>query len=82
MTAGSSLTQIAMEHYGDKVFWVYIYEYNKNQIEDFNNVPVGMEIRLPQPGIYGINAKNEDSIQKARRKQSALLKWDNWDDYK
>jgi nucleoid DNA-binding protein len=81
MAAGSSLTQIAMEHYGDKVFWVYIYEYNKSHIKDFNNIPVGTEIRLPQPKTYGINAKNKTSVQKARQKQSELLKWDNWDDY-
>jgi nucleoid DNA-binding protein len=81
MTAGSSLTQIAMEHYGDKVFWVYIYDYNKNRIKDFNHIPVGMEIRLPQPNVYGINAKNKTSVQKARQKQSELLRWDKWDDY-
>jgi nucleoid DNA-binding protein len=81
MIAGSSLTQIAMEHYGDKVFWVYIYDYNKSRIKDFNNIPVGMEIRLPQPNLYGINAKNRTSLQKARKKQSELLKWDKWDDY-
>ncbi|MDR2774081.1 MAG: hypothetical protein LBC19_04945, partial [Tannerella sp.] len=78
MTAGSSLTQLAMEHYGDKVFWVYIYDYNKNRIKDFNNIPVGMEIRLPQPKLYSINAKNKSSLQKARQKQSELLKWDDY----
>jgi nucleoid DNA-binding protein/outer membrane biosynthesis protein TonB len=81
MTSGSSLTQIALEHYGDKVFWVYIYDYNKSRIKDFNNIPVGMEIRLPQPKLYGINAKSRTSVQKARQKQSELLKWDKWDDY-
>jgi nucleoid DNA-binding protein len=81
MSAGSSLTQIAMEHYGDKVFWVYIYDYNKSRIKDFNNIPVGTEVRLPQPKAYGINAKSKTSVQKARQKQSELLKWDNWDDY-
>lgn len=81
MTAGSSLTQIAMEHYGDKIFWVYIYEYNKSRIKDFNRIPVGTEIRLPQPKTYGINAKSKNSVQKARQKQSELLKWDKWDDY-
>ncbi|MDR1381948.1 MAG: HU family DNA-binding protein [Tannerella sp.] len=81
MAAGSSLTQIAMEHYGDKIFWVYIYEYNKSRIKDFNRIPVGTEIRLPQPKTYGINAKSKTSVQKARQKQSELLKWDKWDDY-
>ena len=82
MTAGSSLTQIAMEYYGDKVFWVYIYEHNKSRIKNFNNIPVGTEIRLPLPKTYGINVKSKSSIDKAKQKQSQLLRWDNWDDYK
>ena len=82
MTAGSSLTQIAMEYYGDKVFWVYIYEYNKSRIKNYDNIPVGTEIRLPLPKTYGINAKSKSSVDKAKQKQSQLLKWDNWDDYK
>ena len=82
MAAGSSLTQVAMEYYGNTVFWVYIYEHNKSRIPNFNNVPVGTEITLPSPKTYGIDAKNEKSVQKAREKQRQLLKWDNWDDYR
>ena len=74
MTAGTSLTQIALEYYGDKVFWVYIYEHNKSRIKNFNNIPVGTEIRLPLPRTYGINAKNKSSVDKAKQKQSQLLK--------
>ena len=76
MNAGSSLTQIAMEYYGDKVFWVYIYEYNKSRIKNFDNIPVGTEIRLPLPRTYGINAKSKSSVDKAKQKQAQLLKWD------
>ena len=78
MVAGSSLTQIAMEYYGDKTFWVYIYEHNKSRIKDFNNIPVGTELRLPLPSAYGINAKSKASVDKAKQKQAQLL---NWDDY-
>ena len=74
MTAGSTLMQIALEHYGDKIFWVYIYEYNKDRIKDFNNIPVGTEIRMPLPRTYGINAKSKSSVDKAREKQSQLYK--------
>ncbi|MDR2915967.1 MAG: HU family DNA-binding protein [Tannerella sp.] len=82
MSAGSSLTQIAMEYYGDKIFWVYIYEHNKSRIKNFDNIPVGTELQLPSPKTYGIDAKSKTSVQKARQKQSQLMKWDNWDDYK
>jgi nucleoid DNA-binding protein len=82
MSQGSSLTQIAMEYYGDKIFWVYIFEHNKDQIKNFDKIPVGTELRLPSPQAYGIDAKNKASVQKARQKQSELMKWDNWDDYR
>ena len=76
MQAGSSLTQIAMEYYGDKTFWVYIYEYNKSIIKDYNNVPKGTVLRLPLPSTYGINAKSKSSVDKAKQKQAQLLNWD------
>jgi hypothetical protein len=74
MAAGSSLTQIAAEYYGDKIFWVYIYEHNKNNIKNFDDIPAGTEIQLPTPNTYGIDAKSNSSLQKARQKQSQLTK--------
>ena len=76
MQSGSSLTQIALEYYGDKTFWVYIYEHNKSKIKDFNNVPAGTELSLPLPSTYGINAKSKSSVDKAKQKQAQLLNWD------
>ena len=74
LTSGSSLRQIAQEYYGDRAFWVYIYEYNKERISNYNNIPVGTEIRLPLPRTYGINAKSASSIRKAEQKQSELYR--------
>jgi nucleoid-associated protein YgaU len=74
MAAGSSLTQIAAEYYGDKVFWVYIFEHNKGRIKNFDNIPVGTELQLPAPNTYGIDAKNNFSLQRARQKQAQLTK--------
>ncbi len=72
MPVGSTLMQIALEYYGDRLFWVYIYEYNKNNIKDFDKVPVGLELQLPAPNVYGIDAKNAASIQRARQKNAQL----------
>ena len=77
MSAGTTLMQLALEHYGDKVFWVYIYDYNKGSIKNYNNIPVGTELRLPLPRTYGINSKNKSSVDKAKQKQSQLLNWNN-----
>ena len=72
MTAGLSLRQVAETYYGDAVFWVYIYEFNKERIKNYNNIPVGTDIRMPLPRTYGIDAKSKSSIQKATTKQSEL----------
>lgn len=70
---GSRLTVIALEYYGSKVFWVYLYEYNKNRIGDPNNIPVGTEISVPSPEVYGINARDKASVAKAAALQTELL---------
>jgi nucleoid DNA-binding protein len=81
MTQGSSLRQIALEYYGDKVFWVYIYEYNKDIIKDYDHIPLGTELRLPSPKTYAIDPTSQSSVEKAHKKQSELYKKDSWDDY-
>jgi hypothetical protein len=81
MSQGSSLRDIALEHYGDKVFWVYIYEYNKNIISNYNKVPAGTELRLPSPKSYDIDPRSQESVERAYRIQSELYKRESWDDY-
>jgi nucleoid DNA-binding protein len=73
MAAGSSLTQIAAEYYGDRLFWVYIYEHNRSRIKNFENIPAGTELQLPAPNVYGIDAKSSASLQRAREKQRQLM---------
>ena len=74
MPAGSGLMQLSLDYYGDKVFWVYIYEHNKSRIKNFNNIPVGTELSLPAASVYGIDAKNAQSLNRALQKQRELLK--------
>lgn len=66
------LTLIALEHYGHKAFWVYIYEHNKNIITNPNNIRIGTELVLPDPALYGIDAKNPESVAKAKAKQAEI----------
>lgn len=66
------LTLIALEHYGHKAFWVYIYEYNKDKITNPNNIRIGTELVLPAPALYGIDAKNPESVAKAKAKQAEI----------
>lgn len=70
---GSRLTLIALEYYGSKLFWVYLYEYNKAKIKDPNNIPVGTEIEIPAPEKYGIDAHDRASKEKAAARQTEIL---------
>lgn len=66
------LTLIAKEHYGHKVFWVYIYEHNKAIITNPNNIQMGTELVVPDPALYGIDAENPESVAKAKAKQAEI----------
>lgn len=71
--AGSRLTLISLEYYGSKLFWVYIYEHNKSIIKDPNNVPIGTVLEIPAPGLYGIDAHDRSSLEKAAARQTEIL---------
>ena len=62
--AGQRLTLIAEEYYGNKVFWVYLYEYNKAKIgSNPDRIPIGMEIIVPAKEVYGIDANSASSVE-------------------
>lgn len=70
---GDRLTMIALEYYGNKLFWVYIYQHNKAVIKDPNNVPIGTVVEIPAPESYGIDAKSRESREKAAALQTEIL---------
>jgi nucleoid DNA-binding protein len=73
MEQGSRLTLLALKYYDNKVFWVYIYEFNKATIgSNPDNVPAGMEILIPAKHVYKIDAKDPASVEKARQLQGKL----------
>jgi nucleoid DNA-binding protein len=63
--SGETLTRLANEEYGNKCFWVYIYEENKNIIKNPNNIPAGETITIPPAEKYRINKNNPESIKRA-----------------
>jgi len=71
---GQRLTLIAEKYYGNRIFWVYLYEYNKATIgSNPNRVLPGMEILIPAKEIYDIDAKNPASVEKANALQRRLV---------
>ncbi|MDR2918290.1 MAG: HU family DNA-binding protein [Tannerella sp.] len=74
MESGNRLTLVAEKYYGNKLFWVYIYDFNKDKIgANPDNVKAGMEIMVPSKEIYGIDANNAGSLEKARKLQAQLM---------
>ncbi|MDR1683461.1 MAG: HU family DNA-binding protein [Candidatus Symbiothrix sp.] len=69
---GETLRLIALAKYGDKAFWVYIYEENKARIKNPNSVSVGMVLNLPPVEKYGIDATDPESIRKANRRSEQI----------
>ena len=63
--SGERLTLIALEEYGNKSFWIYIYEENKSIIKNPNNVSSGLSIIIPLASKYGIDKNDEESVRKA-----------------
>ena len=71
--AGSSLAQMARQHYGVTDYWVFIYEANRDQITDPSNLPVGIEIEIPNLSerLKGMN--ETEAAQEAQRLKEEIL---------
>ncbi len=59
------LTYLAEKYYGNRVFWVYIYQFNRTVIRNPDVITVGMELIIPDPAVYGIDANDSTSIRRA-----------------
>ena len=71
---GHTLRNIALKYYGDKSFWVYIYQENKSTIKNINNVPLGTKLIIPAPVKYGINPQDDESVRKAKAMEESLFR--------
>jgi nucleoid-associated protein YgaU len=71
---GDRLTTIAFEEYGNKNFWIYLYEENKQIMKNPDQITSGMTIIIPPAEKYGINKKDEKSIEEAKKAIGRLSK--------
>jgi len=67
------LTTMARDHYGKKLFWVYIYEENKNIISDPDNIASNTVVIIPPADKYGIKLGDKQSEADAQRRAEAIL---------
>lgn len=70
---GYLLNDMAKKHYGNKCFWVYIYEENKAKIANPNRVGPGLVLVIPPAEKYGIDPSSQASIKAANEKAGKIL---------
>ncbi|MDR1644352.1 MAG: HU family DNA-binding protein [Tannerellaceae bacterium] len=70
---GDRLNLFALKYYGNKVFWVYIYQHNQSKLTDPDNIRPGLELVIPAASDYQIDAANPASVKKAFVLQSQIL---------
>ncbi len=73
MVAGSQLTQFAKKHYGHPHFWVYIYEANKSKISNPDNVPAGIDVKIPKVDKRLVDPTNKQALEFALQLQREYL---------
>lgn len=66
---------MAATYYGSPDYWVYIYQANKNNIANPNNVPIGTRLLIPSLSDYGVfNPEDAKAIETAKSLEAKILK--------
>lgn len=74
LAEGDRLTLLSLRTYGDKCFWVYIYQVNAFQIPNPDVVQCHLDLYLPDPSYYRIDASDERSVRRAKQLQYEISK--------
>lgn len=70
---GERLTLVALQYFGHKDFWPYIFDVNSDKLKSPSNVMSGMTLYLPDPSYFIIDVNDEQSLKKARQHGHDLL---------
>lgn len=67
ITTTHYLTTMAKRHYGNYHLWPYIYKENEKILGHPNRIRPGTRVVIPDLSKYGVNPKNSEDIEKAKR---------------
>lgn len=73
ITDNVTLKSLAEKYYGNDVFWIYLYEANKDLIPNIHQIKAGTQIIIPSPEAYGFDIESDNAIEMARIKGERLL---------
>ncbi|MDR1544650.1 MAG: HU family DNA-binding protein [Prevotellaceae bacterium] len=71
---GGRLTLLSEKYYGNKVFWVYIYEANKSVIANPNILKAGQKIKIPKLDKKLINSNDSLCLKYAQKLHNQYVK--------
>ncbi|MDR0811510.1 MAG: HU family DNA-binding protein [Paludibacter sp.] len=74
MNKGVFLTQLSLKYYGDKDFWVYIYEANSAKYKNPDLIPEGATIKIPKLDKRLIDSANPQAKAQAHELQNKYVK--------
>ena len=74
MSPGKTLRLIALDKFGDREFWVYIYMKNEDKIKNPDVVPVGLKLELPHAEEFDMDANNHNHVSKAKKLGDEMMK--------
>ena len=73
ITYGSRLAWISKKYYGDKAYWPYLYDANRDVISDANRIDVGTPIRVPKLTQLQLDTTNAETMANIERLRDEAL---------
>lgn len=64
---GDRLVMYALEAYGSKDFWVYIYEANRDKLKNPGVLPTGAKIKIPKMDSRLVDPNSQEALDFARK---------------
>lgn len=72
VTSKRFLSTMAREYYGQNIFWVYIYEANKDHLGDPNKVGAGTRVLIPEKASLPQASSQKEAIRMAEKKAAEI----------
>ena len=72
--AGETMARLAEKYYGSRLFWVYIFEANRGNIANANNISVGTRLKIPKLDSRLTNTNDNVLMGKVKKLEIALGK--------
>jgi|GEM_PF-7009567 len=70
----ANLLEMSEKAYGHKAYWIYIYDFNREQLSSPVNVKSGIQVEIPDLSMYyGIDVRDTSEIRKALSVTEVLL---------